>query len=69
MVACSTTGEGILYQVSTQSIGLRPPTGGDSSRKIAETIICRLGYVCVGDEFDEEGAPHQRMEISLYADN
>jgi predicted GNAT family N-acyltransferase len=25
----------------------------------------RLGYACVGDQFNEEGAPHQRMEISL----
>jgi len=25
----------------------------------------RLGYACVGDQFVEEGAPHQRMEIRL----
>jgi predicted GNAT family N-acyltransferase len=30
-----------------------------------EDDLVRFGYVSVGDEFDEEGAPHQRMELRI----
>lgn len=30
--------------------------------------IFRLGYVDEGEEFDEDGAPHQRMRVTLDID-